>query len=97
VPQVSSFSNAGWLATFAKEGAEELVQINTVGGGLAVVYGDTKAAIAGGADSGCIFNITQNNAGGLAGDFRCSGIMGVINATATQIQVDFSGTFQSHP
>jgi hypothetical protein len=97
VPVVSSFSNGGWTATFANEDAEQLIQINSVGGTLVIAYGDGKVAIVGTGASGCTINVTRNDSSGLAGDFRCPGVTGVNAATTASITVDFSGAFDGHP
>jgi hypothetical protein len=96
---LSLYADGGWVAWFADQtgGTDNIIQLNTNPDTAIVNFGNSEISIIGTKDTGCTFDFTKNDSGGLAGSFECHGTVGVSNADGTQLHVDMSGEWDAHP
>jgi hypothetical protein len=99
-------SAGGWVANFSDPSGngEKLILLNTQAGegtpGQIFVYGDGKVlltAASGETGLGCTFNMTKNDATGLAGDLECSSAIVVDNNSGAQKKVHVTAHWDAHP
>jgi hypothetical protein len=95
VPAASVFSNGGWSASFAEDGSNAIIAMNTIPGSLTVSYGDSEAVVIAIELVGCTFDMDQNDSSGLVGSFECEGITGGLSQSGATITVDFRGEFSA--
>jgi hypothetical protein len=96
---LSLYADGGWVAWFADQagGTDNIIQLNTNPDTTIVNFGNSEIAIIGTKDTGCTFDFTKNDSGGLAGSFECHEAVGVSNADGTELHVDMSGEWDAHP
>lgn len=97
VPLASTFNNGGWSATFAEDGSDAILVINSIPGSLTVSYGDTEVVLTAIEAAGCSFDFDQNDSNGLVGSFACSGAAIGFRQSGAMITVNFSGEVSAHP
>jgi hypothetical protein len=96
VSAASVFSDGNWRAMFAEDGGDAVIELQLIPAGLIVSYTNSQAMVTG-YEGECTSSITQNDSSGFVGSFECTGIVGAMTQTSTQITVDVSGEFSAHP
>jgi hypothetical protein len=92
---ISQFIDSGWVGFFYSEDEQVVVQINSQSGTNIVNYGDGEITIIGTEETGCSFDYSQNDSSGLKGTVDCQDVLAV-NASGTQIHVDFHAEVDAH-
>jgi len=94
---LSLFADGGWVAWFAEESGDSVIQLNTNADTAIVNFGNSEISIIGTEETGCTFDFTKNDSGGLAGSFECHATVGVSNTDGSQVHVDMSGEWDAQP